>query len=58
MDPYAIFGESDFPIVRIRITGKKSTGQNFQTYLTQTKACYRFNKPLAIIFNASNTGLA
>ncbi|WP_194975491.1 STAS/SEC14 domain-containing protein [Aquiflexum lacus] len=57
MDPYAIIDESDFPIVRIRFTGHKSTDQNFQTYLAQTKACYRFNKPLVIIFDASNAGI-
>ncbi|WP_373520069.1 STAS/SEC14 domain-containing protein [Aquiflexum sp.] len=57
MDPYAIIDESGFPIVRIRFTGYKSTDQNFQAYLDQTKACYRFNKPLAIIFDASNAGV-
>lgn len=54
MEPYAIIEESDFPIIWIRFTGNKSTDQNFQTYLDQTKSCYRFKKPLAIIFDASN----
>jgi hypothetical protein len=57
MEPYAIIDESGFPIVWIRFTGNKSTDQNFQTYLAQNKACYRYSKPLAIIFDASNAGI-
>lgn len=53
MEHYATIDESGFPIIRIRFTGNKSTDQNFQTYLTQTKECYRFGKTLAIIFDAS-----
>ncbi len=54
MEPYAIIDESSFPLVIIRFTGNKSTDQNFKIYLEDTKACYRFEKPLAIIFDASN----
>lgn len=57
MDSYAIIDESDFPIIQIRFTGNKSTDQNFQTYLDDTKACYRFGKKLAIIFDASNASI-
>ncbi|ERM80867.1 hypothetical protein P872_11160 [Rhodonellum psychrophilum GCM71 = DSM 17998] len=57
MEPYAIIDESSFPIVRIRFTGNKSNDQNFQSYLDQTKACYRFGKRLALIFDASNAGI-
>jgi len=57
MEPYAIIDESSFPIVRIGFTGNKSTDQNFQSYLDQTKACYRNEKPLAIIFDASNASI-
>ncbi len=53
MDSYAIIDESSFPLVRITFTGNKSNDQNFQTYLDQTKACYRHKKKLAIIFDAS-----
>jgi len=53
MDSYAIIDESSFPLVRITFTGSKSSDQNFQTYLDQTKACYRHKKKLAIIFDAS-----
>lgn len=54
MDQYAIIDESRFPLVRITFTGNKSTDQNFQTYLDQTKACYRHGKKLAMIFDASS----
>lgn len=37
----------------IRFTGNKSTDENFQAYLNQTKACYRSEKKLAIIFDAT-----
>jgi hypothetical protein len=57
MEPYAIIDESSFPIIRIGFTGSKSTDQNFQSYLDQTKACYRSEKPLAIIFDASNASI-
>jgi hypothetical protein len=57
MDPYAIIDESGFPIVRIRFTGNKSNDLNFQNYLDQTKACYRFGKCLSIIFDASNAAI-
>lgn len=54
MESYATVDESSFPLVTIRFTGNKSTDQNFKAYLEQTKACYRFEKPLAIIFDASD----
>ena len=57
MNRYAIVDESTFPIVRITFTGSKSTDQNFQTYLDQTKASYRHEKKLAIIFDASNASI-
>jgi hypothetical protein len=57
MEPYAIIDESSFPIIRIGFTGSKSTDQNFQSYLDQTKACYRHKKNLAIIFDASNASI-
>ena len=57
MDSYAIINESDFPIIRIHFTGSKSSDHNFQTYLDQTKACYRFEKKLAILFDASNASI-
>ncbi len=53
MKTYATIDETEFPLVRIRFTGNKSTDQNFEAYLAQTKACYRFEKRLAIIFDAS-----
>ncbi|MHA7129834.1 STAS/SEC14 domain-containing protein [Algoriphagus namhaensis] len=53
MQPYAEIDESAFPIVQIRFTGNKSTDENFQAYLDQTKACYRFEQRLAIIFDAT-----
>ena len=53
MQPYAEIDESDFPIVQIRFTGNKSTDKNFQAYLDQNKACYRFRKKLAIVFDAT-----
>lgn len=57
MEPYAIIDESSFPIVRIGFTGNKSTDENFQTYLDQTKACYRNEKRLSIIFDASKASI-
>jgi hypothetical protein len=57
MEPYAIIDESSLPIVRIGFTGSKSTDQNFQSYLDQTKACYRHEKNLAIIFDASKASV-
>ncbi|GMQ29752.1 STAS/SEC14 domain-containing protein [Algoriphagus confluentis] len=57
MDPYAIIDESTFPLVNIRFTGAKSTDENFRAYLEQTKACYRHEKPLAIIFDATKATL-
>ena len=54
MQSYAIIDESRFPIVKVDFTGKKSSDGNFQAYLDETKACYRFGKRLAIIFDASN----
>jgi hypothetical protein len=57
MDSYAIIDESDFPLINIRFTGKKSTDQNFQIYLDETKACYRNEKKLAIIFDAANASI-
>ena len=57
MEPYAIIDESSFPIVRIGFTGSKSTDHNFQSYLDQTKACYRHGKKLAIIFDAANASI-
>jgi len=57
MEPYAVIDESSFPIVRIGFTGSKSTDQNFQSYLDQTKACYNARKPLAIIFDASKASV-
>jgi hypothetical protein len=57
MEPYAIIDESSFPIVKIGFTGTKSTDQNFRSYLDQTKACYRHEKNLAIIFDASKASI-
>lgn len=57
MEPYAIIDESSFPIVRIGFTGNKRTDENFQTYLDQTKACYRNEKRLSIIFDASKASI-
>jgi hypothetical protein len=57
MEPYAIIDEYSFPIIRIGFTGSKSTDKNFQSYLDQTKACYRHQKNLAIIFDASNASI-
>lgn len=53
MNSYADIDETAFPIVIIRFTGDKSTDKNFQAYLDQTKACYRLEQKLAIIFDAS-----
>ncbi|TVP49971.1 MAG: STAS/SEC14 domain-containing protein [Mongoliibacter sp.] len=53
MERYATIDESDFPIIRVRFTGKNSTDQNFQAYLDETKHCYRYEKKLAVIFDAS-----
>ena len=57
MKPYATIDESAFPLVTIRFTGAKSNDQNFQAYLQETKACYRHQKPLAIIFDATEATL-
>jgi hypothetical protein len=57
MDNYAIIDETTFPIIRIGFTGNRSTDQNFQVYLDQTKGCYRHGKPLVIIFDASKAGI-
>jgi hypothetical protein len=57
MDSYAIIDRSDFPIIRIRFTGSKSTDDNFQAYLDDTQACYLSKKRLAIIFDASNASV-
>ncbi len=57
MDPYATVDETRFPLVRITFTGNKSNDQNFKTYLDETKACYRHEEKLAIIFDASNAGV-
>jgi hypothetical protein len=57
MEPYAVIDESSFPIVRITFTGSKSSDENFQSYLDQTKACYNPGKPLAIIFDASKASI-
>lgn len=57
MEAYAIIDESEFPIVRIRFTGNKSTDENFQAYLNENTACYRSGKKLAIIFDASKASI-
>ncbi len=57
MEPYALIDESSFPLVRIGFTGNKSTDRNFQAYLDQTKACYRHEQKLALIFDASNASI-
>jgi hypothetical protein len=53
MESYADIDESKIPVIWIRFTGNKSTDENFQTYLDQTKACYREGKTIAIVFDAS-----
>ncbi len=53
MQPYAIVDETSFPVIRVTFTGHKSTDQNFQVYLDQTKACYRHQRTLCIIFDAT-----
>jgi hypothetical protein len=57
MNRYAIVDESTFPLIRITFTGSKSSDENFQTYLNQTKACYRHEKKIAIIFDASKASI-
>ncbi|SDD07580.1 hypothetical protein SAMN04488104_10145 [Algoriphagus faecimaris] len=57
MKSYAIIDESEFPLIHIRFTGNKSTDQNFRAYLDETKACYRSEKRLAIIFDASQASI-
>jgi hypothetical protein len=57
MDSYAIIDESNFPMIRIRFTGHKSTDFNFQNYLDETRACYRFGEKIAIIFDASRASI-
>lgn len=57
MESYAIIDESSFPVVHIEFTGSKSTDQNFQLYLDQMKKCYRHEKALAIIFDATKAGI-
>lgn len=54
MKSYAIIDETRFPVIKIDFTGNKSTDENFQAYLEDTKACYRFEKRLVIVFDASN----
>jgi hypothetical protein len=54
MQPYAIIDETYFPIVRVTFTGNKSTDQNFQVYLNQVRACYRHQRPLFLIFDATH----
>lgn len=53
MNSYADIDETSFPLIIIRFTGNKSTDENFQAYLDQNRACYRMEKKLAIIFDAS-----
>jgi len=57
MEQYAIIDESSFPIVKVRFTGNKSTDQNFQFYLDETKACYRSKRTLTLVFDASNASI-
>ncbi len=57
MNDYATIDESEFPLIRIRFTGEKSTDENFQRYLSQTRDCYRHKKKLAIIFDAREAGI-
>lgn len=57
MNDYATIDESEFPLIRIRFTGEKSTDENFQRYLAQTRDCYRHKKKLAIIFDAREAGI-
>ncbi len=57
MIPYAEIDESKFPIINVRFTGEKSTDENFQAYLNGNKNCYRHEKNLAIIFDASKASL-
>jgi hypothetical protein len=57
MNDYATIDESEFPLIRIRFTGEKSTDENFQLYLAQTRNCYRHKKKLAIIFDAREAGI-
>ncbi|GAB2490415.1 STAS/SEC14 domain-containing protein [Algoriphagus taiwanensis] len=57
MKPCAIIDESDFPLVYIRFTGNSSTDENFPSYLEKTKACYRHQQPLSIIFDATEATL-
>lgn len=57
MDSYAHVDESGFPVIRIRFTGSKSTDENFQAYLDQNRACYRFGRKLAVIFDASQASV-
>ncbi|MDN3205253.1 DUF7793 family protein [Algoriphagus sediminis] len=57
MKPYAEIDESKFPIIYVRFTGQKSTDENFQAYLDGNKNCYRHQKKLAILFDASKASL-
>jgi hypothetical protein len=57
MDAYAKIDETSFPVVRVAFTGKKSSDENFELYLRQLKDCYRFEKRIAIIFDATNASV-
>ncbi|MGY6523144.1 MAG: STAS/SEC14 domain-containing protein [Mongoliitalea sp.] len=57
MEKYATIDETDFPLVRVTFTGAKSTDANFQTYLNENKACYRHQRSLGILFDASNASI-
>ncbi|SNS25419.1 hypothetical protein SAMN06295967_10633 [Belliella buryatensis] len=57
MEAYALVDNSEFPLVMISFTGNKSTDENFQAYLASTKAVYRHERKLAIIFDATFAGV-
>lgn len=57
MEKYATIDETTFPLVRVTFTGAKSTDENFQTYLNENKDCYRHQRSIGILFDASNASI-
>jgi hypothetical protein len=56
-DKYAIFDQSEFPVVIIRFTGVSSTDENFGDYLAEMTALYDRQEDLAIVFDAREASL-
>lgn len=57
MKKYATIDSSEFPLIRVRFTGEKSTDENFQLYLKEVERAYDRENKIGILFDASQATL-